>query len=86
MKEITKKEIYIEYKNNCIKKIAGLDIEILVLERTDPKKIIGHKPTMQNDKGQTIASVEVPAGELLKEYKGQRDGFEIRLGVIESLL
>lgn len=85
IKVLTKKEVYIAERNNCIEKIACLEINILVLKRTDPDMVIGTKPAVE-DRGKVIATTEVPAKDMLVEYNKQKEGLEIRLSAIESLI
>lgn len=86
IKELTKKEVYITEMNKCTTSIAQHDVNILVLERLDPKKVIGTTPAVSDDRGQVTATKGVEAQDLLKQYKEARDGSEKRLDVIKHLI
>jgi hypothetical protein len=84
IKEITKRDIYISEKNKVIKKIAELEIDILTLERTDPRVIVLYDKVVDK-KGQESDRGRVPA-EVIPRMISEKKQYEERLSAIEMLI
>ncbi len=84
MTEITKREAYIDFKNKLLTQIAELDVDVLTLERTDPKTIVAYD-TVVDKKGQESQHGRLPI-EIIPRIKAKRSGLEERLSALEILL
>ncbi len=80
VEKLTKEDVLMSERNNCVNQMTKLDIDIKVLERTDPEMVIAKKP-LTNKSYQ-----EVKARDVLKADKEQRAGLQARLDVIDLLL
>ena len=50
-----KNNYFIEERKKVIEKIASIEIDIKVLERTDPKMIVAQRPAMKDEKGKVMS-------------------------------
>jgi hypothetical protein len=82
--ELTRRDILISEQNAVLTKATKLDIDITVLERTDPELTVAREQMAQV--GNTASFREVKAKEMLEKYRHDREGLQKRLDVITLLL
>ncbi len=84
---LTRKDVLNSEKNRLTKEITKLDIDILVLERTDPKLQVGKKVAAVNPQtGQPMSYAAVTAKEMLEESRTDREGHLERMKAVEILM
>ena len=75
-----REEVLSEARDEAIKQIASLDIDIAVLEKTDPEKIVNREKLTEHSWRETKQK------DLLPKLIDRRDGIQLRLDEIEKLL
>ena len=74
-------------KNDQTKLIVKADIDILVLQRSDPTLVVGKEPVMVDPRtGEPRSFREVTAKEMKEKREHERDGYVLRHTAIEILL
>lgn len=86
IEELTRKDVLISEKNAIVKKITVADIDILVMERSDPDMQVGRKQGPLGPNGQPMSYIAVTAREMLASKQKDREGYVVRLNAIEILL
>lgn len=80
VEKLTKEDVLMSERNNCVNQMTKMDIDIKVLERTDPEKVVAKK-ALTNKSYQ-----EIKAKDILQSHKETRVGLQARLDVIDLLL
>lgn len=83
---LTRKNVLMAERNKCVKFIVEKEVDIRVMEQTDPTLVIGRKPGAMGQNGQPMSYVQVTAKEMLTMDKKERDGKIARLRAIDELL
>jgi len=78
--EYTREDYLIDEKNKILQSMTRMDIDIKVLERTEPEVVVGKKRLTEK------SFREIKSKDMLKSYKEQREGYQKRLDVIDLLL
>ena len=78
--EYTREDYLIDEKNKILQSMTRMDIDIKVLERTEPEVVVGKKRLTEK------SFKEIKSKDMLKSYKEQREGYQKRLDVIDLLL
>jgi hypothetical protein len=73
-------EILEEERKKIVQNIAKLDIDISVLERTDPEL------TVAREKLSEKSYREIKAKTMLENYRKEKEGSELRLRAVETLI
>lgn len=79
-------DIFSEEKKKCVAHIAKFEIDIHVLERTDPKAVIAKQALKKDADGNVLSSRDITAKDTLEDYRKQKESYEKRLGVLNNLL
>lgn len=86
MTELTKKDVLIAERNKVIKNMTEHEIDIHVLERTDPDLQVGKKVAATDTSGNPLSFTAVTAKVMLANKKAEKDNLEIRLKSIDELM
>lgn len=86
MTELTKKDVLIAEHNKVIQKMTEHEIDIHVLERTDPDLQVGKKVAATDSNGNPMSFTKVSAKDMLANKKAEKENFEIRLRSIDELM
>ena len=78
--EYTREDYLIDEKNKILQSMTRMDIDIKVLERTEPEVVVGKKRLTEK------SFQEIKSKDMIKSYKEQREGYQKRLDVIDLLL
>ena len=84
--ELEPKDILISEKNKTLTDMVKLDINIAVLERTDPDTVVAKKTTKTDEQGNVTAYSPITAKQMLESSRQDRAGKTIRINVIETLM
>jgi len=87
-KEITatKLDFLIPEKNRITKKIVDLEINIAVLELTDPNIVLARAILTKDNHGNTTSTRDITAKESLEESRHDLEGNNLRMKVIDNLI
>lgn len=86
IQELTRNDVLLSEKNKCVKEITKYELDILVLERANPDAVIARQPLKKDVNGNAISWKDIKPIEMLEKYATEKEGMEVRLGAIETLM
>jgi len=86
IKEITPRDVLISEKNKTIKKLTCAQLDIRVMERSDPNLVVGNRATSKDQYGNILATAPVTAKEMLEQKREEVEDYEARLFAINGML
>jgi len=84
--ELTRKDVLTTERNKVIEKLTQYEIDIHVLERTDPELQVGKKVVAQDASGNPMSFTAVSAKQMLINKKQEQANLQIRLASIDALM
>ena len=86
IEELKREDVLLSEKNKAIKDITITEINIAILERTDPNTVMAKKPTQKDAQGNVTAYSPVTAKQMLANSREDLESQKLRLNVIETLM
>ena len=80
------KNVYLPTREKTLKEIGTRNIDIKVLQRTNPNLVVAQRTLSTDSQGKPKSTQEITAGEHLKTLEEQREGLKMRLMSIDLLI
>jgi hypothetical protein len=84
--ELTRKDVLTAERNKVIEKLTQYEIDIHVLERTDPELQVGKRVAAQDANGNPMSFTAVSAKQMLAGKKEEQANLQKRMSSIDALM